>query len=135
MRNTLTEQAGTAARKALTGKVIEVLNDYEVVINKGSADGVNMDDRFLLYKEGREIIDPENQENLGRLELVCGVGKPTHIQERSTRLKSSMVRIRRKLPDLRRSAKYLMAYTLAEEETISLPFDKAEKGDLFKQVR
>ena len=137
MRKSLNERTNTPAgkRKALTGQVIEVLNDYEVVINKGSADGVNMDNRFLLYKEGREIIDPESKENLGRLELVSGEGMPKHIQERFTTLKSSRVRILRKNPGLLALAGAASEYASEPETIISLPFDKVEPGYLFKQIR
>lgn len=126
-----------AGRKALTGQVIEVIDDCNVVINKGSVDGVNKDDRFLLYKEGKEIFDPENNEYLGRLELVCGEGRPKHIQERFTTLTSSKMKfVRRKRP-MQTWADLLNEENTASEDMIPLqvPFEKPEKGCLFKQVR
>ena len=70
----------------ITGKVIQKLDDYKIVINKGRADGVTSDNRFLIYRLGEELFDPDTKESLGVLELVCGEGKPEHIQEKITTL-------------------------------------------------
>ena len=66
----------------ITGKVITKINDYKIVINKGSDDGVTKESRFLVYRLGNELFDPDTNESLGQLELVCGEGKPEHIQEK-----------------------------------------------------
>ena len=70
----------------ITGKVIQKLDDYRIVINKGRADGVTPNNRFLVYRLGKELFDPDTNESLGILELVCGEGKPEHIQEKITTL-------------------------------------------------
>lgn len=73
----------------ISGKVVQIIDKFRVVIDKGSADGVNMRNRFLVYRLGDEIFDPDTNESLGILELVCGEGKPEHIQERITTLYTS----------------------------------------------
>jgi len=69
-----------------TPTVIKVLNEYRVVINKGSRDGITSEDRFLVFELGEELIDPVAKEPLGRLEIVKGRVRPLHIQERVTTL-------------------------------------------------
>ena len=44
---------------------------------------------FLIYHLGDELFDPDTKESLGVLELVCGEGKPEHIQEHLTTLVTS----------------------------------------------
>ena len=43
-----------------------------VVINAGSTGGVNVGDRFKVYREGEELIDPTTGLNLGSLEAQIG---------------------------------------------------------------
>ena len=73
---------------ALTGRIVRVYDQY-VVIDKGSADGVEPDSRFVIYRLGDEIIDEKTHASLGRLELVCGEGKPANIQEHMATLESA----------------------------------------------
>jgi hypothetical protein len=72
--------------------VLKVLDPYRLVINVGSNAGITEKDRFLIYELGEELIDPETKEVLGRLEIVKGTGKPTHIQEKLTTIESTRTR-------------------------------------------
>ena len=55
--------------KPIRGKVARVLNDREVAINRGSTDGVELGMKFaILSDDSQEIIDPDTQESLGRIE-------------------------------------------------------------------
>lgn len=65
-------------------KVALVKNDFELVINKGSADGVLVGDQFTVYRLGEEIIDPDNEQSLGLLEEVLAKVEATHVQEKIT---------------------------------------------------
>jgi len=67
-------------------KILKVIDNYNVVINKGSDDGIQMNQRFLIFRLGEELFDPDTRLSLGFLEIVCGEGKPKHIQERMTTL-------------------------------------------------
>lgn len=69
--------------------VVEVVDDYQVVINKGSEDGIEEGQRFLIYELSEEKIkDPETGENLGKLEYVKGKGKVIHVQEKMSTIES-----------------------------------------------
>ena len=65
-------------------------NDHEVILNRGSSDGIRMGQRFLIYRIGEEIMDPSSGESLGRLELVAGTGTVIHVQERMCTVRSDM---------------------------------------------
>jgi hypothetical protein len=70
-------------------KVVKILDGYEVVINRGSNDGIQPGAVFLLFGLDDIIVDPDTGEHLGRLELVRGRARVTHIQERLSTLESS----------------------------------------------
>lgn len=71
------------------GRIVKILDDYEVVINKGASDGILSSSSFLILEVGEEIIDPETKESLGFLEITKGWCKPKHIQEKVCTLRSS----------------------------------------------
>lgn len=64
------------------GKVVVANNKFTIVMNKGSEHGVKIGDRFLVIGLGQSIIDPDTQEELGRLEIVRGKVDVTHVQEK-----------------------------------------------------
>lgn len=69
--------------------IVKIIDEYTVVINKGSADGIKSNQRFLIYSlDGEPIIDPITKETLGTLEIVKGTAKVKHIQEHLTTLES-----------------------------------------------
>lgn len=69
--------------------IVKKLDEYTVVINKGSADGIKPNHRFLIYSvDDKPIIDPITNETLGILEIVKGTAKVKHIQEHLTTLES-----------------------------------------------
>ncbi len=71
-----------------TGKVVRVLNPFEVVVNLGSLAGVEKEDGFVVYAQGEELKDPDTGESLGVLEIVRGRARATHVQEKLTTLRS-----------------------------------------------
>lgn len=71
------------------GKVVKILNPYEVVINLGAEDGVTKDDEFVVFEQGEEVTDPDTDESLGILEIVRGQGVAKHVQEKLTTLRST----------------------------------------------
>jgi hypothetical protein len=67
--------------KMINGKVARILNEYQLVLNVGYADGVKKGMLFVIYEPGDEITDPESGESLGSLELVKGEVAVSHVQE------------------------------------------------------
>lgn len=122
----------------LTGKVLKVLSKTKLVINKGAADGVVMDNRFLIYKLGEEIIDPDTNENLGTLEIVCGEAKPEHIQDRFTTVVSSQQNVKEAKKVVKYNGFSALLGTSEEvydPEVTVVPFEDVDNKCLFKQIR
>lgn len=70
--------------------VIKVIDEYTVVINKGSKDGLKQNQRFMIYSiDDEPLVDPITKENLGYLELVKGIAKVKHLQESVSTLESA----------------------------------------------
>ena len=120
-------------------KVVKNINDFKIVINKGSIDGVKIGQRFLIYSiEEEEIFDPETKISLGNLEIVKGTGVATHIQEKITTIQSDKEKsggrsiIKRNFPSFAQ-------FTGDVEEVIinpadTQPFDNIQIGDLVKPI-
>lgn len=67
-------------------KVARVENPDVIIINAGYNDGITEGMRFLVYKIGEDIIDPDSNTNLGPLEILKGKYKVGHIQEKISTL-------------------------------------------------
>ena len=52
----------------IEGKIAKILNTRELVLNRGSDDGVSVDMEFAVLEPRLSIIDPETKEPLGELE-------------------------------------------------------------------
>lgn len=70
--------------------VVKIIDEFNVVINRGSDHGVVQGDEFVIYyKEQEDLLDPVTGESLGRLEIVRGTGFATHVQPKMTTIKSN----------------------------------------------
>lgn len=64
------------------GKIVSILDKFTVVIDKGSIDGVKINDKFLIVGLGEIIFDPITKKEIERLELVRGTAIITHVQSK-----------------------------------------------------
>lgn len=71
-------------------KVAKVIDPFTLVLNKGAKQDIKIGQRFLVYTIGDEIFDPETSLSLGKLEIVKGTGKITHVQDNISTLGSDM---------------------------------------------
>ena len=74
-------------RRKITGDVVAVQQNEQVVINRGERDGVESGQRYIVYAEGETLFDPETGERLGPIELVCGYGTVNGVQTNEATLK------------------------------------------------
>ena len=74
-------------------KVATVIDMSTFVINRGAKDGVEINQNYLIFYLGDEILDPGTGDNLGRLEVVRGRARVTHVQERIATLESAEVKV------------------------------------------
>lgn len=116
--------------------VIKVIDDFTVVINKGSVNDIKKGDNFLIYYvEPDELLDPVSGESLGNLEIVRGTGSVTHVQEKMVTIKSNRTesggRIIRKGYGIIAS---VMGETIEHPERQAVPFDDPMVGDFAKPI-
>jgi|SRR5699024_727628 len=64
-------------------KIVKILDEYNVVINAGLSHGLKQGDQFqILDKEGSDVIDPDTQEVIGKLDLIKATVSVTELQEK-----------------------------------------------------
>ncbi len=135
----MSEREESADGETRIARVAKVLEDpTKLVINKGSADGVKRDQRFLVYAlSDDDIIDPVKGDNLGRLEIVRGTGRAVHVQERMTTIQSDRKgkgrTIRRNSP-FSRVALGLASYEEVIVPEDPIPFEEPQCGDRVKPL-
>ena len=118
-------------------KVARVLDDYAVVINRGERHGVKLGQRILIYRlDDEPLLDPDNGDELGHLEIVCGTGEVSHVQESVATVRST-----KRGPGVQRSVKRQSPWAIMspELETITEigevePFVHPQVGDLAKPI-
>jgi hypothetical protein len=65
---------------ASLARVAHVVSGIKIVLNKGSDDDIKLNQRFVIFGLGEEIVDPQTNRSLGRLEEVRGTVKVIHLQ-------------------------------------------------------
>ena len=63
------------------GKIIKILDEYNLVINLG-AKNVEVGDKVLVYEKASEVIDPDTNEILGTIDLVKAKLRVTEVFEK-----------------------------------------------------
>jgi hypothetical protein len=67
----------------IRGSVAEILNSREVVINRGTRDGVRLGMKFaILEPKAQNVIDPETDETLGSVDRPKVLVRVVRVQER-----------------------------------------------------
>ena len=70
------------AQRVIEGKIAKILNTRELVINRGTDDGVKDGMRFEVIDDFDEILDPDTQEPLGAIKRVKIRVKVSYVQPR-----------------------------------------------------
>ncbi len=53
-------------------RVIEILNDKELLVNYGSDNGASVGDTVRIFSVGEVVIDPDTKASLGTLDIIKG---------------------------------------------------------------
>ena len=115
------------------GKVVEVLDEFRVVVNRGAADGVRNGDRFLIFELGPEIKDPESGESLGKLEVVRGTARVVHLQEKMATVQSDDFET--SVPrTIKRGLTIFPSEEIVEGRRERVPLRSVTRGDLVKYI-
>ncbi|HBG7496660.1 TPA: hypothetical protein KRD93_003638 [Clostridioides difficile] len=125
--------------------IAKVIDPYNLVINKGSKDGIKEKQKFLIYSIDKEnpIIDPKTHQELGYLEIIKGTGVVKHIQENFTTILSceyNSIPTKSVTKPIHKSLAYKMGFepiyiteeTSTEEELLA--FENPEVGDFAKPI-
>ncbi len=122
-------------------KVAKVIDEFTLVINKGERHGLKVGQRLLVYAHGDEIADPDTKLSLGKLEIVKGTGRITHLQESLATIRSDMTASpARTIRKIRQHSPFSNILGMATEEVEEkLPpepvaFEAPAVGDLVKPV-
>ncbi len=76
--------------RTFPASVASIMDLSHVVINRGAEHGVKYNQHFAVYALSEEdIVDPVTKESLGRLEIIKGIGKVVHIQEKMSILEAT----------------------------------------------
>lgn len=121
--------------RQLEGKVVQIHPERmnsELVVNLGKEHSVTADSRFLIYRLGEEVKDPDTLESLGNLEIAIGIGKPKHIQDKLTTVVPSEMK-----RTVQKYEKFVAQLMGVEERTAETPilFDAPKVGDLVRIVQ
>lgn len=70
-------------------RVVGGVDGLRFAINRGANHDVRIGERFLIFRLGDRIIDPDTGEDLGLLEIVLGRARVTHVQQKMSTLEST----------------------------------------------
>jgi len=125
-------------------RVAFVMNgNYQVAINRGSANNIRQGQRFIIFGLGDEIQDPATNQSLGPLEIVRGTGKVIHVQDNIATIETDVTapgkRVTREFDVRTRGLSAFLIDPYAKTETeitppISVPFMEAEIGDFARPI-
>jgi hypothetical protein len=117
-------------------KVVKVIDKYNYVIDAGSNKEISLNDKFVVYLKGEEIIDQESGKSLGTLELPKTRCYATHVQENITIIRSEDAPKKSFFPDYSSLALVLGSITEDSSPYNFLPEDerKVKIGDSVKEV-
>jgi hypothetical protein len=109
--------------------VAKVVDNKEVVINKGKKDHINIGDIFIIYFVTDEtIFDPETNEELGKYEEFKGEGKVVHLTDCTANIRSIDEKKVVKKPNFF----YSLPFNNSIESFELVPFKNPKKGDKAK---
>lgn len=128
--------------KIFPALVVKLIDEYTVVINRGSDHEMEEGKRFLIYSiSPEEILDPITKESLGHLEIVKGKGKIIHIQEKISIIESCEFGESSERKIIRKKNPFNPFSLIEQEEIITpsseiipIPFDNVEVGDFVKPI-
>ncbi|MFN5514357.1 MAG: hypothetical protein ACK5CA_06330 [Cyanobacteriota bacterium] len=131
-----------ANKGTFPAKVARVIDPYQLVINRGQADGIRKGQRMLVYYiDEEEIQDPDTGESLGFLELVRGTGRTILVEEKFSILESDTLYRKFSEPQAKTKEELLSQINptvinplIALQEGMLKPFDHPKVGDLVKAI-
>lgn len=124
-------------------KVVAINTPYQIVLNAGKEDGLQIGDKFIIFGVGEMIKDPDSGEDLERLEIPRGKGKVIYLQNKICTIES--IEVSETPTTIKKTnrissafaASLLYGYPDTEESQIKrekMPFNDIQIGDYAKKV-
>lgn len=122
--------------------VATIIDEYNVVLNRGTKNGVQIGDHYqLYYLSDEDIIDPETNTSLGKLEYIIGMGKVINVQDTMCTLESCDFDKESTVKKITKSNPYTNIFlnnSTTTEEIIEppkkKPFENVKKGILARLI-
>jgi hypothetical protein len=114
----------------IEGKVAKIMDEYTVVINRGSEHRVEEDMRFVIYEPGDEIKDPDTDKSLGKFEHVKAKVEVVNVQEKFSTAKTYETHTMT-MPAIQQALAQVSGQTTRNE----LPLDEETRAGLQKGLR
>ncbi|MBE9263622.1 hypothetical protein IQ224_16125 [Microcystis sp. LEGE 00066] len=134
----LTETTLLSPKGTFPAQIVNILDPYRLVMNRGERNRIKVGRRVLIYGiSEEEIIDPNTGESLGYLEIVKGTGRVINVQDNMATIESDKKQtFRRKLDNS--NPFYLLASPREKAEIIEFdepkPFENPKIGDWVKPL-
>ena len=130
----VTEELVESPAGTFPANVIDVSTPNQLVINRGKNNGIQLEQRMLVYCIGnKELKDPQTGKSLGYLEIVRGTGRVVHVQNEISTIESD----REKHYTREFKTPYSDFSGLRREvihESKIIPFEDTQIGDLVKPI-
>jgi hypothetical protein len=133
----LTETTLLSPKGTFPAQIVNIINPYQLVMNRGERNGIKVGRRVLIYGiSDEEIIDLNTGESLGYLEIVKGTGRVINVQDNMSTIESDRKQIFREKLD-NSNPLYLTSpkerAKITEREELK-PFENPEIGDWVKPI-
>ena len=133
----LTETTLLSPKGTFPAQIVNILDPYRLVMNRGERNRIQVGRRVLIYGiSEEEIIDPNTGESLGYLEIVKGTGRVINVQDNMATIESDKKQtFRRKLDN---SNPFSLSSPREKAEIIEFdepkPFENPKIGDWVKPL-
>jgi proteasome assembly chaperone (PAC2) family protein len=137
MENLTEETTLLSPKGTFPAQIVNIINPYQLVMNRGDRNGIKVGRRVLIYGISKEeIIDPNTGESLGYLEIVKGTGRVINVQDNMSTIESDQKKIIRRKFD--NSNPFYLASPKEKAEILEYdepkPFENPVIGDLVKPI-
>lgn len=118
----------------LEGRVAEVLDQYNVVVNIGSNDGVRETDRFLIYELSDPITDPDTGEDLGNIKYTKAQVRPASIMKNKTVMETDETTTTNPLANMKALTGRSVPRKLTTDSDVKENRSRVERGDYVRRT-
>ena len=106
-------------------KIAKILDEYNLVLNKGKNDNIEIGQEYLIYQQTEEIIDPDTGDILECLFVPKGKGIIIRVQDKISILRSH---------EWEKPSSLAEAFAVFAQPQKLKAFEKPEVGDCAKFI-